>query len=234
MELETAQLDLESIEVKDDFPEPHPEQVEYLAHAITSVGGLIQVPVVRQIGLETYELVRGYFEYQAYLKARKIDPKLPDRMRVFVITKKNEQAIQQQLEVFQTLSGEKDEDKIGDPELTMKLSNLISAVALLQKDVQVRAEESQSVILSAINERVPKPLPALEAFNRIDEPEITKEILGKLAGLGSKKAQKIVELLQAHQKKHHKQPFRGFGDVLEALGKGVLSKEKMLDIIDSW
>ncbi len=234
MVLETSQLDLESIEVKGNFQEPDPEQVKYLAHAIASGGGLIQVPVVRQIDLETYELVQGYFEYQAYLNAREIDPKLPDRIRVFVITKKNEKAIQQQIEVFQTLSMASSEGGAADTELTIKLNNLISAVAHLQKDVKVTAEENQKVILGAIDERVPKPLPALEAFNRIDEPEVAREVVDKLAGLGAKRAKRIVELLQSHRKQHPKKQFDGFGAVIEALGKGVLSKEKMLDIIDSW
>jgi len=234
MELETSQIDLESIEVHGDFPEPNPERVEFLAHAIASVGGLIQVPVVKPIDMETYELIHGYFEYQAYLKAREIDPKLPDRIRVFVMTKKSEKAIQQQLEAFETLSAIESDHKPDDSGLAIKLNNLISAVALLQKDIQLTAEESQNVILDAINERVPKPLPALDAFNRVGEPDVAREVLAKLAGLGQKKAQKIIELLQTHRKQNPQEPFKSFGEVLSALGKGVLSKEKMLDIIDDW
>jgi len=233
MELQTSQVDIESIEVRQDFPAPDAEQVAYLAHAISLVGGLIQVPIVKQLDLETYELVHGFFEYQAYLKAREINPELPDRMRVFIITKKNEAPIQQQIKVFETLSGDSNGGG-ANPQMAIRLNNLASTLELLQKDVRSTAVASQQAILEAIDERIPKPLPPLEAFNRIREPQVAKEVQSKLAALGNKKSQKIIELLQNYQKKNPEKPFTSFSDVLGALGKGVLSKEKMLDVIDSW
>jgi hypothetical protein len=244
MELQTSQVDLDSIEVKGDFPTPDPEQVTYLAHAITTVGGLIQVPVVRQLDLETYELVHGYFEYQAYLKAREINPELPDRMRVFVITKKNEDAIQQQLEVFETLSGGVDNPTNGSgavsPDLAIKLNNLVSAVELLQKDVKTTAADNQQAILGAIDERIPKPIAPLDAFNRIDEPQIAQEVLKKLtAVLRESKAQDIVANLQTYHKQQPDHPLSSFGEVIEAVGKDrrgrrYLTENTMLKVIDQW
>ncbi|MGG6242543.1 hypothetical protein ACQ4N7_28360 [Nodosilinea sp. AN01ver1] len=243
MELQTSQVDLDSIEVNSDFPPTDPEQVTYLAHAISSVGGLIQVPVVKQLDLETYELVHGYFEYQAYLKAREISPDLPDRMRVFVITKKNQKAIQQQLEVFETLAGGKpspDSNGTVPPDLAIKLNNLVSAVELLQKDVKTSAAESKEAILEAIDERLPKPLPPLESFNQINESHVARQTLDKLkAALGDSKAQQIVQNLQKYRKKKPEQLLSSFAEVIEAVGKDsrgrrYLTENSVLKVIDGW
>lgn len=243
MELATSQVDLECIEIRGDFPKPEPEQVTYLAHAIAAVGGLIQVPVVKQVDLETYELVSGYFEYQAYLKAREIDSKLPDRMRVFIITQKNQKAIQQQLEVFETLAdGNSSPDSNGavSPDLSIRLNNLVSAIELLQKDVKTSAIESKDAILEAIDERLPKPLPPLESFNRISEPQVAQQTLEKLnAALGNSKAQQIVQNLQKYRKKKPEQPLSRFAEVIEAVGKDsrgkrLLTELTMLKVIDTW
>ena len=244
MKLETNLIDLDSIVVKQKFPEPDPEKLKYLGHAISALGGLIQVPVMREGEDETYELVHGYFEYQAYLKAREINPELPDRMRVFVITKKNEDAIQQQLEVFETLSGGVDNPTNGSgavsPDLAIKLNNLVSAVELLQKDVKTTAADNQQAILGAIDERIPKPIAPLDAFNRIDEPQIAQEVLKKLtAVLRESKAQDIVANLQTYHKQQPDHPLSSFGEVIEAVGKDsrrrrYLTENTMLKVIDQW
>ncbi|MBD1877007.1 hypothetical protein H6F75_26330 [Nodosilinea sp. FACHB-131] len=242
MDLQTSQVDLDSIEIKGDFLEPDAEQVKYLAHAISSVGGLVQVPVVKQLDLETYELVHGYFEYQAYLKARELDPKLPDRIRVFVITKKNEKAIKQQLQVFETLSGAKEqsssEDAVIPSDLAIKLSNLVSAIEGIQQEVKNTAAESQKAILGAIDERMPKPLPVLEAFNRINEPIIAQQTLEKLsAALNGSKAKQIVANLQNRPGQH---PLSSFAEVIEAVGKDIKGRNRLLTeltllkVIDAW
>ena len=244
MKLETNLIDLDSMVGKQKLPEPDPEKLKYLGHAISALGGLIQVPVMREGEDETYELVHGYFEYQAYLKAREINPELPDRMRVFVITKKNEDAIQQQLEVFETLSGGVDNPTNGSgavsPDLAIKLNNLVSAVELLQKDVKTTAADNQQAILGAIDERIPKPIAPLDAFNRIDEPQIAQEVLKKLtAVLRESKAQDIVANLQTYHKQQPDHPLSSFGEVIEAVGKDsrrrrYLTENTMLKVIDQW
>lgn len=51
--------------------------------------------------------------------------------------------------------------------------------------------------------------------------------------LGKKKAQKIVNQLR-DQKKAKNIQFNTFQDVLDSLNKGSISKEKLLEVIDSW
>ena len=88
-------------------------------------------------------------------------------------------------------------------------------------------------MLAAIDTKLPQPLPPLEAFNQINDPTIKMQVLGKLAFLGKKKAEKIVAQLEAYQTKHNAE-FRQFSEVIQALEKGTLSPAKMLEVIDQW
>ena len=59
--------------------------------------------MVKEIGIENYELLSGYFDYYALLKARELNPNLPDRIRVFVVNKNNQNSVIKQLEAIDNL-----------------------------------------------------------------------------------------------------------------------------------
>jgi hypothetical protein len=243
MKLETTLIDLDCLVVNQQFDEPDSEQVTYLAHSIASLGGMIQIPVVKQLDIETFELIKGYFEYQAYLKARELNPDLPDRMRVFIITPKNEAAIQQQLKVLESLSSHSGGASGGgeglSQELNFKLNNLASAIELLQRNVKETAVESQTAIIEALDERILKPLPPLEAFNRIQELTVAKQVLDNLQKvLRDSKAQQIVLNLQTYHQASG-QPLESFVGVIDAVGKDsrgrrYLTEKTMVKVIDTW
>lgn len=108
MELRTFQIDLDSLEeIKpQQLPfnvEVKETELEYFARSVIKLGGLLRVPVVERTGIESYRLIEGHFDYLAYLKAREIDPDLPDRIRVFIMEKDNSEPIQTQLRVLRDL-----------------------------------------------------------------------------------------------------------------------------------
>jgi hypothetical protein len=108
MDLQTSQIDLESIEAIDASrlrfnPNTKQTEIEHLAHAIIQLRGLLRIPVVEALDLDSYRLIAGHFDYYAYLKAREIDGDLPDRLRVFIVNKKNAGPIMQQLDAFDRL-----------------------------------------------------------------------------------------------------------------------------------
>lgn len=108
MELRTFQIDLDSLEeIKpQQLPfdiEAKEAELEYFARSVIKLGGLLRIPVVERTGIESYRLVEGHFDYLAYLKAREIDPDLPDRIRVFIMEKDNSEPIQTQLNVLRDL-----------------------------------------------------------------------------------------------------------------------------------
>ena len=113
MDLQTSLIDLESIESIDQGkfsfnPNLKAIEIDYLAKAIVNLKGLLRIPVVEQVAIDSYKLIAGHFDYYAYLKARTIDSSLPDRIRVFIVNPKKETAkgILEQLEAIDRLGGD--------------------------------------------------------------------------------------------------------------------------------
>lgn len=108
MELRTFQIDLDSLEEINTQQVPFDldtkqADLEYFARSIIKLGGLLRIPVVERTGIDSYRLIEGHFDYLAYLKARNIDPDLPDRIRVFILDKDNSEPVQTQLKVLRNL-----------------------------------------------------------------------------------------------------------------------------------
>lgn len=245
MALFTSIVDLESIQAPNsDFkPESYATEIEALARKILHLEASIHIPVVRSLGIDEYELVSEHLTYYAYLKARELDEKLPDRLMVFIMDAKNEADILGQLEVTAKIQhasgGESTKGKVIAPSPDLRLENLEdrvmqSAAQMNQAIAQLKAE-----LLETIDTKLPKPIPALEAFNRIEEPAIAYDAINKMAFLGSKKAQDVVQRLQEFKRERQGQEFKNFAEVLGAIGKNsrghkILSEAKMLEVIDRW
>lgn len=238
MNLLTSNVDLDSIHIKSapfDSTD-HPAEIETLAHTIVELQGLLKIPVVRKLGIDNYELVAGYLEYYAFLEARKIDDQLPDQLTVFILKPSNEKAIFKQLEASQAIqqsTTSPNNSPQSDSTLTLKVSNLESRSEQTAKQISAEIAQLKTEMLSAIDTKLPRPLLPLEAFNQIHDPTIKMQVLGSLAFLGKKKAEKIVDQLQVHRTKHTVE-FRQFSEVIQVLEKGTLSAAKMLEVIDQW
>jgi hypothetical protein len=134
MELQTSLIDLDSIETiaSNEFsidPEKQATAIEHLAHSIVKLGGLIRIPVVEQVKIDVYKLIAGHFDYYAYLKARELDPDLPDRLRVFIVNPKKAitQEILTQLKAIERIQGatmSKNNTAAQTSEVDMQLRNL--------------------------------------------------------------------------------------------------------------
>ena len=225
MQLLTSIIDIDSIQVKDSLfdPEHNATKIEALANTIIDLGGLVNIPVVQQINLEDYELISGHLEYYAYLKAVQINSKLPDRLTVFISNKKNEAAINKQLEILETIDNtQKDTSKsvsaVGNSsELDLKIKNLESSIKHNDEVFHSELEKLKTEILREIENKLPKPIPPLDAFNRIREPEVAFKVQRKLEFLGAKKAQKVVSRLQKLSNQENHKPYTSFSEDVTAL-----------------
>ncbi|GJD23559.1 Chromosome partitioning protein, ParB family [Rivularia sp. IAM M-261] len=244
MELLTSIIDIESIQVKKSSfsPEQKATQIEALANTIIELGGLINIPVIKQNNIDNYELISGHLEYFAYLKAREINPRLPDRLTVFVSNTRNQAAISKQLEILQLIDNTKqslpNNTTSTQVEIDLKLNNLESFIHNNNKILFEALEQQKTELLLAIESKIPQQTPPMDAFNRILEPEIAFQVQRKLELiLNASKSKKIVSILQEISKtKGHKQ-FQTFSDILERLKqqqKGLISQAKMIQIIDRW
>jgi hypothetical protein len=241
MALFTSIVDLESIQVpSSDFkPELYATEIEALARKILHLEASIHIPVVRSRGIDEYELVSEHLSYYAYLKARELNSELPDRLMVFIMNAKNEADILGQLEVTakiqQASKGDAARGKAISPSPDLRLENLEDRVTQTAEQMDKAIAQLKSELLAAIDTKLPTPIPALDAFNRIGETAIAHDAINKMAFLGSKKAQKIIQKLQEFKEKQPGQEFRSFAEVLEALkGTSLLSAGKMLEVIDRW
>jgi hypothetical protein len=246
MSLLTSIVDLDSIQVNSaSLPfnlDDKATEIEALAHTIVELRGLVDIPLVRALRIDEYELVSGHLEYYAFLKAREIDPELPDRITVFILKPKIEGAMLKQLEVIEAVRQPPLSDTPSTPNpalsdegtLSLKLKNLESRLEQSFKHLSSSIERLKLDLTETIDSKLPQPLPPLEAFNRISEPAVQQQVLKKLEFLSQKKALKIIEKLQEHRKRHPNAQFKQFSDVLGVLEKGTLSKEKMLEVIDRW
>ncbi len=231
MALLTSIVDLDSIRVKNSpfQPQSKSTEIEALARTVIELGGLINIPIVQLSGIEEYDLVSGHLEYFAYLKALELFPTLPDRLTVFIADKKNETSIRSQLDILGQIETPSTTGTTGSNDLRM--SNLELRVSQASQELSAEIAQLKVDMLLAIDAKLPQPIPPLDSFNRILEPEIAHMVQRKMEFLGATKAQKIVSQLQANKPS---QDFKSFRDVLAALGKGFLAKEKLVDVIDRW
>lgn len=242
MGLSTSLIDIDSVEIDNREAELEPEKkvvVESLAHSIVKLKELMTIPIVTRTGVESYKLISGDFEYRAlyyaFIKARELEPTLPDRIRVFII---DEQSIQPTLEQLETVKKlQPIPNGSSDNTVLRKLENIESTiqnlVANYSNKISMENQQIKSEILQNFEDRLPKPLPPLVAFNHISDPKVYSEVVKKLEFLGKKKAQKLADKLkEIKNPKYNK--FQTFNDVLAAIGKGYISKEKMIDVIDKW
>lgn len=250
MALLTSIVDIDSIQVKDSpfSPERNATKIEALANTIIGLDGLVNVPVVQEIGLDDYELISGHLEYYAYLKAVQINSKLPDRLTVFISNKKNKAAISKQLEILETI--EKTNKDVptsvstvtNSSEVDLQLKNLESSIKHNNEVFSDKIEELKTELFAELENKLPKPIPPLEAFNRILEPEIALQLQRKLEFMGSSKAKKIVSGLQEVSKSENHKPFENFTEIVGLLKEKqknnrtvrLISEEKMLALIDRW
>jgi hypothetical protein len=249
MELLTSIVDLDSIQVKSPpFDSAHKAtQIEALANTIIDLGGLVNVPVVQQISVDDYELISGHLEYYAYLKACELNPRLPDRIMVFVSNTKNQVAIRQQLEILQVIEDtqtQQHQSQSTNPnksETDLQIKNLESSINKINQNFSTSLEQLKVELIQEFEARLPQPIPPLDAFNDILEPQIALRVQRKLEFLGSTKAKKIVAQLQEVSKRKNHKPFQSFTEISEVLREQqknrsvkLISENNMLKLIDRW
>lgn len=168
MDLQTSLIDLDSIEQieKNNFsidPSEKSAEIEILAKTVISIKGLLRIPVVEQIGIESYKLISGHFDYYAYLRARELDSSLPDRIRVFIVNPKKEIAkgILEQLEAIDRI-----QPPIIDPDdstliILQQLSRTVN-VEILERLKQV--EEKVSLGASTSTDTISKQLENIQGI----------------------------------------------------------------------
>jgi hypothetical protein len=235
LSIKTVIVDLESINIPPQTGMDKSSLIA-LANSIIQLQGIVRPPILRSIGIDEYEVVAGQSDFHGYLQARQMDPSLPDRLTVFVIDKKNEAAVQQQLAVYAqptTMAPSSSSNS------SFELSNLEAKLDRLFAAQGQSINSLEQALVAKLNQSLPQPLPMLVAFDRIQEPAIALQITKNLAFLGDAKVKKLLQLLQAAKKKG--QSLTSIAAVQVALtevksGKNtkLIGDKKMIELLDRW
>lgn len=101
---EFAQIDVKEIQCAVPRAQFAEEQIAQLADLILAGGGVLRPLVVKQVDIDRYELLDGAFEYYGAIRAREKEPRQGELVSAFVVSRKTEAAVQQQLELLHTQS----------------------------------------------------------------------------------------------------------------------------------
>lgn len=88
---------------RDRFPA---DKIDYAAHLSLAAKGSIAPFVVRRTGLKSFEVIDGHFQYYVAVRAKEIDPRQGEMVGAFVIEPENEEALLEQVKVFQEYRAE--------------------------------------------------------------------------------------------------------------------------------
>jgi hypothetical protein len=95
-------VDVKDIQVNTTDHNFSPVVIENLANAMLASGGLIKPLILKQVGLQNYQLIDGLLEYYAALQAKAKDPRKGEMVNAFVISPDQEDLVKQQVTVLQS------------------------------------------------------------------------------------------------------------------------------------
>ena len=233
---EFARLDIK--EIKASVPRANfaEDKIEQAAELILASGGVIRPLVVKQTGIDSYELIDGALEYFAAMRAREKDPRRGELVNAFVVSPKQDASIREQLAV---LNAGTEPNPVSPPPLggtssdalsTFVTNFVVSSEARIS-EIRELAAQNQRKLDSEIKRldqelatrKGPKDL--LELINTVD----TDDLRARLAFYGADKA-KVEAICNARQQQKNGK-FETYQSLLQA-AKG-LGEKGLLRLIDN-
>jgi Inorganic Pyrophosphatase len=81
----TSIVDLDSITLPRPLASSLEQKINKQATLIAALGGITNPVILRQTGIDAYDLIAGDQDYYAYLKARTLNSNLPDRISSYIL-----------------------------------------------------------------------------------------------------------------------------------------------------
>ncbi|MBE9078402.1 hypothetical protein IQ241_14040 [Romeria aff. gracilis LEGE 07310] len=212
-------------------------ELETLAQSILAAGGLLSPLLLKQTGIESYEVLAGDREYYAAVRAKEINSRAGEMVNAFVIPDKMaELAIDQFAALHQSppTSPPEASAETATPAATstteQRLTNLESRLDGALQDMKQAHQRDISRLeqqLTQLQQQIPQKVEPLEIFNTSS----TSALLQKLAAIGirGKNAEKLI---QGIEQAREQSAFTSFTDVVSRV-KG-LGDKRMLTILDAW
>ncbi len=232
----TTTLDIDSItseRLRKEFDET---ELERLAKAIISSGGIINPILVREISPIKYDVIEGHFEYYAAVKASEIEPTFAE-IRAIVLSKDLEfnEGIREQIDILRKkeFSTTKDIPSISEQynksdygrlekllldrfcQLETKLNSSLSVNFDIRQIEELFNKHEERIIslekclldrLSTLEDKIQHLIPPSPP--KICINSASKKELEKISGLGPASSKKIIERRKTN-------PFKNIDEVFE-------------------
>jgi ParB-like nuclease domain len=232
-------VDVKSITSKVLRSEFKVDELEALAKSILEANGLLSPLLLKQTGVDSYEVLAGDREYYAAVRAKEINPRAAEMVNAFIIPEDLEDAAIKQ---FASLHATRS-TVIPDPPSTsepkppasssiadQRLTNLESRLDEALRDIkQTQQREVQRLEqqITTLQQKIPQKVEPLEIFNTANTAELLQKMA--IAGIRGKRAEKLIENIEKARKQSS---FTSFTDVVSRIGG--LGDKRMLTILDAW
>lgn len=207
------------------------EEIEKLAQSILAADGLLAPLVLKQTGVESYEVLAGDREYYAAVRAKEIDPRAAEMVNAFVVPDEQVEVAMKQVTTLHPPpkpNGSPPPPVSSDVEQRMtNLESRLDTALREMKQAHQRDMQRLEQQVTTLQQQIPQKVEPLEVFNHANAIDLNKK-LGK-AGIKGKTAEKLIEAIE---KARAKAPFTSFTDVVERING--LGEKRMLTILDAW
>lgn len=212
------------------------DELEKLAQSILTVDGLLVPLILKQTGVESYEVLAGDREYYAAVRAKEINPHAAEMVNAFVIPDDRAAAAVEQIAALPPQpSAASAPASVSAPQAAssnteQRLTNLESRLdTALQEIKQSHRQDMQRLEqqVTTLQQQIPQKVDALDVFNHASPVELLQKLA--IAGIKGKTAEKLIKGIE---KARSKTPFTSFTDVVERTDG--LAAKRMLTILDAW
>lgn len=196
-------------------------EVDNLAKLILDANGLLRPLVLKQIGLEKYEVVSGHLEYYAAVRAKEKDALKAEMVNALVIEAEDEKAVIQQTQLLERLSSPTETTSTTS---VTPLDDLASSLEdIFNRELRSMTQKLETN-LQRISDQIPKQIKPIDAFNQLSDVDLARRLIS--VGIKGKNLDKIAEQIVK------KRPFNSLAEVVKQVNG--LSEKKMVEIVDSW
>ncbi len=196
-------------------------EVDNLAKLILDANGLLRPLVLKQIGLEKYEVVSGHLEYYAAVRAKEKDALKAEMVNALVIEAEEEKAVIQQTQLLERLSSPTETTSTTS---VTPLDDLASSLEdIFNRELRSMTQKLETN-LQRISDQIPKQIKPIDAFNQLSDVDLARRLIS--VGIKGKNLDKIAEQIVK------KRPFNSLAEVVKQVNG--LSEKKMVEIVDSW
>ncbi|SRR5579883_1901477 len=215
--------------------------LDHLADMLLESGGIVKPLVLKATGAETYTVVDGHLGYHVAVRAQEKNPRQGEMVNAFVISPKVENIVVKQATLLKEIESLKKpgEQIFQTNALEPRLANLELRLEKQINELKSELTQERQRLddkFKQLEKKFPKQLAPLQVFNDLGVSELVRKLQN--AGFNPQKAKKIGESVEKERKKTQ---FTSLSDVVTRVkitsGKKqvtAISKNKMVDIIDSW